>query len=214
MTYAVKELFYTLQGEGCHAGTSAVFIRFAGCNLWSGREQDRARDSSKGCCALWCDTDFRGTDGTLGGTYAAAGLADAALSLWPPGCDRRVAVLTGGEPSLQVDEDLVASLRARGFAVHVETNGTRRLPPVDWVTLSPKPPAAVVDQDYSEVKLVFSPGQDPDLWVDAAPNLLLQPLWDVDPARWAENSRACVEYVMNHPYWRLSVQSHKVLGLR
>lgn len=200
MTYSVKEAFYSLQGEGRHAGTPAVFVRLSGCNIWSGRETDRVRDSAKGVCALWCDTDFRGTDGSNGGQYDAVSLAELAKSLGP---DAPIVVLTGGEPSLQIDEQLVAALRSRGFRVHVETNGTRMLPPVDWVTVSPKPPSVVLQQHYNEVKVVF--GIDVERFASLAPEKFIQPC--------SGEYDKCIRYVMNHPWWRLSVQTHKVLGL-
>ena len=214
MTYAVKEMFYTLQGEGAHAGTAAVFIRMAGCNMWSGREEDRERDAAKGCCAKWCDTDFRGTDGTHGGRYDAAGLAAVARSLAPASPSSAVAVVTGGEPSLQVDQPLVDALRAVGFAVHMETNGTQPIAAdVDWVTVSPKPPAAPRLQRYNEVKAVLADA-DPEQWIDLAPVRFIQPLWSPIESERRENEARAAQYVMDHPWWKLSVQTHKVLGIR
>lgn len=214
MTYAVKEMFYTLQGEGAHSGTAAVFVRFAGCNLWSGREEDRARDAARGCCARWCDTDFRGTDGTNGGRYDAATLATTARALAPVSPHNTITILTGGEPSLQVDQPLVDALRAVGFIVHMETNGTQPIAAdLDWVTVSPKPPAIPRLQRYSEVKAVLADA-DPEQWIDLAPVRFIQPLWSPIETVRRENEARAAQYVMDHPWWKLSVQTHKVLGIR
>jgi 7-carboxy-7-deazaguanine synthase len=213
-TYTVKEAFLTIQGEGAWSGHRAVFVRFAGCNVWSGLERDREAHSVKGGCALWCDTDFRGTDGKNGGVYSAADLVERVVSLWteslPPTAPPPVAVFTGGEPSLQLDARLVDAMKAAGVRVHVETNGTKLLPSaVDWVTLSPKPPAEVVAQRYDEVKVVY-PFCDPAAYAKHAPLRFLQPL-DV-PGR-GPTTREAVAYVLEHPEWRLSLQTHKLIGV-
>lgn len=211
MSYRVKEAFYTLQGEGEHAGTPAVFVRLSMCNLWDGREEHRERDAAKGGCARWCDTQFRGIDGVNGGAYTSPEqLADLVRRLGP---DAPIVVLTGGEPALQVDALLVASLRARGLRVHVETNGTLPLPPVDWVTLSPKPPAGVVLAAADEVKLVFDPLLDVEAFRGLAERRWLQPRWDQDTDRRKENEASCIKYIIAHPWWRLSLQTHKLCGM-
>ena len=211
MTYSVKEIFYTLQGEGAQAGKAAVFCRFAGCNLWSGREEDR---SSAVC--NFCDTDFVGTDGTDGGKFASAdALAAAVEKAWAPqGTNNRLVVLTGGEPLLQVDAALTSALHQRGFMIAVETNGTVAPPPgLDWVCVSPKAQAEVVVKTGSELKLVYPQlGVDParfDGW--AFDHFFLQPM--DGPAR-AENTAKAIAYCQQHPQWRLSVQSHKMIGIR
>ncbi|MEH3046418.1 7-carboxy-7-deazaguanine synthase [Sphingomonas adhaesiva] len=210
MTYAVKEMFLTLQGEGAQAGRRAVFVRFAGCNLWSGREQDRATAMCR-----FCDTDFVGTDGLGGGKFADAGaLAAAAAAFWGAGVERRFVVLTGGEPMLQVDDALVDALHAAGFTIAIESNGT--LPVhhgIDWVCISPKAGSEVVQRRGDELKLVWpQPGTDLDAiegWEFA--NFLLQPM---DDARGQANVDAAMALVMERPRWRLSLQTHKMLGLR
>ncbi len=213
MSYAVKELFHTLQGEGMQAGRAAVFLRFAGCNLWSGRAEDRGK--GPGGCSAWCDTDFVGTDGTAGGKYATAGaLARKVAETWAGGPERRLVVCTGGEPLLQLDGALVEALHAEGFEVAVETNGTQPVPPgVDWVCVSPKQGGALVLRAGNELKLVYpQPGLEPEAFEGLGfQHLLLQPL--DGPAR-DENTRRAVAYCMANPRWRLSVQTHKVLGIR
>lgn len=210
MSYAVKEMFLTLQGEGMRAGRRAVFVRFAGCNLWSGREQDRAQ-----AVCRFCDTDFVGTDGLGGGKFAdAEALADAAAGFWGEGREARYAVLTGGEPMLQVDDALVDALHARGFEIAIESNGTLPVHPgIDWVCISPKAGSDVVQRTGDELKLVWpQPGSDAaamERWDFS--HHLLQPLDDV---RREENVRACVDFVLANPRWRLSLQNHKALGLR
>jgi 7-carboxy-7-deazaguanine synthase (Cx14CxxC type) len=209
MAYAVKEIFYTLQGEGRNAGRAAVFCRFAGCNLWSGREKDRA---SADC--TFCDTDFVGTDGPGGGRFAdVEGLADAVRAAWPAGAaGRPLAVLTGGEPLLQVDEALVAALRARDFEVAVETNGTLPPPPgLDWLCVSPKAGTALAITSGDELKLVYpQEGVDPaDYEGLAFDHFLLQPLDGPD----STTTRQAVEYCLAHPQWRLTLQTHKQLGI-
>ncbi|WP_293898721.1 7-carboxy-7-deazaguanine synthase [Phenylobacterium sp.] len=209
MSYAVKEIFLTLQGEGGQAGRPAVFCRFAGCNLWSGREQDRA-----GAVCSFCDTDFVGMDGPGGGRFAdAEALAGAVEAAWRGGPDDRLTVLTGGEPLLQVDPALVAALHARGFAIALETNGTLPAPPgIDWLCVSPKADAAVVQTEGQELKLVYpQAGVDPARFEGLAfERFLLQPM--DSPDREA-NTRAAIAYCLAHPRWRLSVQTHKYLGI-
>lgn len=210
MTYSLKEIFYTLQGEGRQAGRAAVFARFAGCNLWTGREADRAD-----AVCDFCDTDFVGTDGVGGGKFADAdALADAVASAWPESvAGEKFCVLTGGEPLLQVDPTLIAALHARDFEIAVETNGTLRAPAgIDWLCVSPKSDAALAQTTGNELKLVYpQPKARPEMFEDLAfDHFLLQPLDgpDVDI-----NTAACVEYCKSHPKWRLSLQTHKVLGI-
>lgn len=215
MTYAVKEMFLTLQGEGVHAGRRAVFLRFAGCNLWTGREEDRR----KAVCQF-CDTDFVGTDGDGGGKFTDAEvLADAALAFWGEGVEGRYIVLTGGEPMLQIDDALIDALHARGFTIAIESNGTIAAHPgIDWVCISPKAGSDVVQRTGNELKLVWpQPGSGHSIaeveamegW--AFDHLLIQPL---DSPQAAANMRAAIDLVMARPCWRLSVQAHKYLGLR
>ena len=210
MTYAVKEIFLTLQGEGAQAGRRAVFCRFAGCNLWTGREQDRAKAICK-----FCDTDFVGTDGTLGGKYAdAAALAAVIAKCWGEGGDDRYVVLTGGEPMLQVDAALIDALHAHGFTIAIETNGTFAVPrSIDWICVSPKAGSALVQTSGDELKLVWpQPGSDVERLAGLDfTHRLVQPLDDPNAA---ENVRQCIDLVMADPRWRLSLQTHKSLGLR
>lgn len=210
MSYAVKEMFLTLQGEGVNAGRRAVFVRFAGCNLWSGREQDRAT-----AVCRFCDTDFVGTDGLGGGKFIdASALATAVADFWGPGDDERFVVLTGGEPMLQIDDALVDALHDAGFRVAIETNGTLPLHPgIDWVCVSPKAGSVVVQRSGDELKLVW-PQVGTDIgeierWDFA--HRLLQPM---DDARGVANVEAAIAVVMERPWWRLSLQTHKYLGLR
>jgi len=209
--YAVKEIFFTLQGEGYHTGRAAVFCRFAGCNLWSGRESDRA----SAICSF-CDTDFVGL-GPDGGRFASADeLADAVASCWPVECngEGRFVVCTGGEPLLQLDAPLVGALHARGFLVAIETNGTR-LPPqgLDWICVSPKARADLVLANGNELKLVYPQvGAEPERYEELAfEHYFLQPM---DGPALVENTRAAVRYCQQHPRWRLSLQTHKILGIR
>ena len=210
MTYSVKEMFLTLQGEGVNAGARAVFVRFAGCNLWTGREQDRA-----GAICRFCDTDFVGTDGLGGGKFAdAAALADAVTGYWGEGAEARFVVLTGGEPMLQVDDALVDALHGRGFRIAIESNGTLPVHPgIDCVCISPKAGSEVVQRAGDELKLVWpQPGTDVDTlegWDFA--NFLVQPM---DSAEAADNLRAAIAFAMARPRWRLTLQTHKMLGLR
>lgn len=208
--YSVKEIFYTLQGEGANAGTPAVFCRFTGCNLWSGREEDRA-----GAVCQFCDTDFIGTDGDGGGKFAtAADLARACASALDGATGPSLIVLTGGEPMLQVDQTLLDALHDEGFAVAVETNGTLPVPDdVDWICVSPKAGADLKQMRGDELKLVFP---QPALLPDAVRELdfdhfFLQPM---DGPAQAENTEAAIAYCKAHPPWRLSVQTHKILGIR
>ena len=216
MSYAVKEVYRSVQGEGRHAGAACVFLRFAGCNAWSGRAQDRERDAEKATCARWCDTDFAGVDGPGGGRFPdARSLALAVERAWGPTAGHRVVVATGGEPALQLDAALVGELHSLGFAVHVETNGSRALPTeCDWVTVSPKPPLAVVAQRCDEVKVVFEGvGGDVERFRSLAPIGYLSPLWSSDAAELAARMRRCAEYVQAHSHWRLTAQLHKVAGV-
>jgi 7-carboxy-7-deazaguanine synthase (Cx14CxxC type) len=209
MSYAVKEIFLTLLGEGGQAGQPAVFCRFAGCNLWSGREEDRA----KAVCSF-CDTDFVGMDGEGGGRFAGADdLAAAVEAAWTGGPDHRLVVCTGGEPLLQVDAPLIAALHARGFRIALETNGTLPVPDgIDWICVSPKADAEVVQTHGQELKLVFPQAlADPSRFEHMDfERFLLQPM--DGPAR-VENTQAAIAYCLAHPRWRLSVQTHKYLGI-
>jgi 7-carboxy-7-deazaguanine synthase (Cx14CxxC type) len=209
MTYSVKEIFLTLQGEGGQAGRAAVFCRFSGCNLWSGRERDR----SQAVCTF-CDTDFVGTDGPGGGRFASAGdLAAAVAAQWRGSPDHRLVVCTGGEPLLQLDTPLIDALHAAGFSVAVETNGTLAAPPgIDWICVSPKADAPLAQTSGEELKLVFpQAGVDPARFepLDFA-RFFLQPM--DGPDREAATA-AAIAYCLDHPHWRLSVQTHKVLGI-
>lgn len=210
MTYSVKEIFYTLQGEGLRAGRPAVFCRFAGCNLWTGREQDRAR-----AVCRFCDTDFVGTDGTLGGKYSGVqALTEAIAGLWPAGQSHRYVVLTGGEPLLQVNTDLVEALHAAHFEIAVETNGSVNAPPgIDWICVSPKAGADWIQRSGHELKLVYP---QPDLMPELVKavdfdHYLLQPM---DGPLKHENTLAAVAYCQANTRWRLSVQTHKILNIR
>jgi 7-carboxy-7-deazaguanine synthase len=211
MSYQVKEIFYTLQGEGANAGRPAVFCRFAGCNLWSGREQDRAT-----AVCQFCDTDFVGTDGTLGGKFADAdALARQIEAQWPAD-DRahRLVVMTGGEPLLQVDAALIAALHARGFQIAVETNGTIAAPAgIDWICVSPKAGAPWLQREGQELKVVWPQAGFELAELEAArfTHRFLQPM---DNARRADNTQACIALCMQRPAWRLSLQTHKITGIR
>ena len=211
MSYSVKELFFTLQGEGAQAGRAAVFCRFAGCNLWSGREQDRAT-----AVCTFCDTDFVGTDGVGGGKFATADqLADTIAAAWPQGAagGRPYVVCTGGEPLLQLDTPLIDALHARGFEIAVETNGTQPAPPgLDWICVSPKADAPLVLTSGHELKLVYpQPLAAPERFAGLDfQHFFLQPM---DSVLRREHTQAAVDYCMRHPQWRLSVQMHKVVGI-
>jgi 7-carboxy-7-deazaguanine synthase (Cx14CxxC type) len=211
MSYAVKEIFYTLQGEGAQAGRAAVFCRFAGCNLWSGRETDRAT-----AVCRFCDTEFVGVDGAGGGKFdSAEALATAVAEKWPgnAGQGRQFVVCTGGEPLLQMDSNLIDTLHARGFEIAVETNGTIAAPAgLDWICVSPKAGAGLVQRCGDELKLVypqvhFDPGEFLSLGFK---HFFLQPM---DGPRRIANTELAVAYCMDHPRWRLSLQTHKFLGI-
>ncbi|MGP1629237.1 MAG: 7-carboxy-7-deazaguanine synthase [Giesbergeria sp.] len=211
MSYSVKEIFYTLQGEGANAGRPAVFCRFAGCNLWSGREEDR----STAVCRF-CDTDFVGTDGTAGGKYATAhALAERIAQHWPnANAKHRLVVITGGEPLLQLDAPLVDALHQRGFRIAVETNGTVLPPPgIDWLCVSPKLGSVLVVHAGQELKLVYpQDGGDPAQFAQLAfENFYLQPM---DGPQQRENTQAAIAYCQQHPQWCLSLQTHKMIGIR
>jgi 7-carboxy-7-deazaguanine synthase (Cx14CxxC type) len=210
--YAIKEIFYTLQGEGAQSGRAAVFCRFAGCNLWSGREADRAAAICK-----FCDTDFADTHGPGGGKFASAGkLAEAVAVAWPDAASsgRRFVVCTGGEPLLQLDAPLIAALHARGFEIAVETNGTVAAPDgLDWICVSPKAGAPLQQRTGHELKLVYpQAGAEPEQFAGLAfRHYFVQPM--DGPAR-AENTRLAVDYCLAHPQWRVSLQTHKLMGIR
>ena len=218
MSYSVKEIFYTLQGEGANAGRPAVFLRFAGCNLWSGREADRAH-----AVCRFCDTDFVGTDGVLGGKFESAeALAATVESAWPaPEAERaarsaagRLVVCTGGEPLLQLDAALAATLRQRGFMIAVETNGTLSPPAGElWLTVSPKAGAALKLVRGDELKLVYpQAGAEPERYEQLAfRHFFLQPM---DGPQKSRNTQLAIEYCLAHPWWRLSLQTHKLIGIR
>ncbi len=208
-SYKVKEIYYTLQGEGAHSGRPAVFCRFSGCNLWSGREEDR----HKAICQF-CDTDFWGTDGENGGRYPTAGsLADKVLALWPGNGGQPYVVCTGGEPLLQLDQALVEAFHDRGFEVAIETNGTKPAPPgIDWICVSPKAGAELILKAGNELKLVFpQPGAEPERFTHLSfDHFFLQPMDGPDAAR---NTRLTLEYCLQHPQWNLSLQTHKLLDI-
>jgi len=213
MTYSVREIYYTLQGEGAQTGRPAVFLRFAGCNLWSGREQHRAD-----AVCRFCDTEFVGTDGPGGGKFASAeALAEVVAEVWPAGDGpaRPYVVCTGGEPLLQLDDALIGALHATGFEIGVESNGTIRAPAgIDWLCISPKGGAPVVQQSGDELKLVY-PQEEPEAQPDTFASLpferfFLQPLDNDDRDA---NTRAALQYCLQHPQWQLSLQTHKLLGI-
>jgi 7-carboxy-7-deazaguanine synthase len=211
VSYAVKEIFLTLQGEGVHAGRRAVFLRFAGCNLWTGREEDRAS-----AVCQFCDTDFVGMDGENGGRYDAQTLAGKVAELWGEGSERRYVVITGGEPMLQLNDAIVDALHANGFVIAIESNGTIATHPgIDWVCISPKAGSDVIQRGGDELKLVWpQPGSDIDAmesWDFA--NFLIQPMDSGNPESNAANVEAATRVVMANPTWRLSLQNHKILGL-
>ncbi len=211
MSYSVKEIFYTLQGEGAHVGRPAVFCRFAGCNLWSGREEDRSLATCR-----FCDTDFAGVDGPGGGKFESAEeCATAVAEKWPRGAsiEKRFVVCTGGEPLLQLDESLIAALHARGFEIAVETNGTLAAPKgVDWICVSPKAGAKLVQRSGDELKLIYPQvGAEPgDFETLPFRHFFLQPM---DGPNRVTNTGLAVRYCLHHPHWRLSLQTHKILGI-
>jgi len=211
MTYSVKEIYYTLQGEGAQTGRAAVFLRFAGCNLWTGLERDRVEAVCK-----FCDTDFVGTDGVGGGKFqTAARLASAVAANWPANNNvRRYVVCTGGEPLLQIDELLITALHAEGFEIGIETNGTLMPPPgIDWICVSPKANAELNLTRGNELKLIYpQDGGAPERYDGLAfDNFFLQPM--DNPEREA-NTEAATQYCLAHPQWRLSLQTHKLIGIR
>ena len=211
MSYAVKEIFLTLQGEGVHAGCRAVFLRFSGCNLWTGREVDRAS-----AICQFCDTDFVGTDGENGGRYDAETLAAKVAALWGDGTDNRYVVITGGEPMLQVDDGIVDALHAQAFQIAIESNGTIEVHPgIDWVCISPKAGSDIVQLTGDELKLVWpQPTSDLDAmeqWQFA--HFLIQPMDAGDAGVNAAHVAEATRLVMERPKWRLSLQNHKILGL-
>ena len=209
MSYKIKEIFYTLQGEGAMAGRPAVFCRFSGCNLWSGREEDR----SKAICKF-CDTDFWGMDGTLGGSYNAHDLAEIVNSLWPNANGNKYIVCTGGEPLLQLDEQLVDAFKTHGFEVAIETNGTILAPKnIDWICVSPKANTEILQTSGNEIKIVYpQSGINPNDFKDYNFNhFYIQPM---DNENRIENTKLAIEYCMQNTKWKLSVQSHKIVGIR
>lgn len=209
MTYSVKEIFYTLQGEGAQAGRAAVFCRFSGCNLWSGREVDRTKAICK-----FCDTDFVGTDGTGGGKFeAATALAEAIDQKWIGRSGRKLVVVTGGEPLLQLGPELVAAIKYRGFDIAVETNGTITAPPgIDWICVSPKAGTQLVQTSGQELKLVYPQvGAAPEAFEQLQfQHLFLQPMDGPDRDR---NTQLAVAYCLDNPRWRVSLQTHKLMGI-
>ena len=212
MSYAVKEIFLTLQGEGVHSGRRAVFCRFAGCNLWSGREQDRTT-----AVCQFCDTDFVGIDGDNGGRLtSAAELAARIAILWGVGLDRRFVVLTGGEPMLQVDDALIDALHDAGFEIAIESNGTLAVPrSIDWICISPKAGSVTVQTSGDELKLVW-PQPSTDCYAMEKWDFthhLIQPMDVANPAMQSANVAAAIDFVRANPHWRLSLQTHKLLGL-
>ncbi len=209
MSYSVKELFLTLQGEGGQAGRAAVFCRFSGCNLWSGREADRAE-----AVCRFCDTDFVGIDGPGGGRFASAeALAEAIAAAWAGGASERLVVFTGGEPLLQLDGPLIGAVHAQGFAIAVETNGTLPAPTsIDWICVSPKAGAPLMQRSGQELKLVYpQAGADPAAYEALEfERFFLQPM---DGPEREANTRAAIAYCLAHPRWRLSLQTHKYIGI-
>jgi 7-carboxy-7-deazaguanine synthase (Cx14CxxC type) len=208
--YTVKEIFYTLQGEGAQAGTPAVFCRFAGCNLWSGREEDRTTATCN-----FCDTDFVGTNGTLGGKYISAdALAYAIADQWPAGAEHRFVVCTGGEPLLQLDATLVDALHQRGFRIAIETNGTQEAPEgIDWICVSPKAGMNFRLTKGDELKLVYpQPGVDPKNYEHLDFGVFF--LSPMDSPERLKNTQLAIDYCMQNPRWRLSLQTHKMTGIR
>jgi 7-carboxy-7-deazaguanine synthase len=206
--YKIKEIYYTIQGEGYHTGRPALFCRFAGCNLWSGREEDR----DKAICKF-CDTDFWGTDGVNGGKYSGAELIQVLNSLWPKSDKSPFIVCTGGEPGLQMDQDLIDLLHAHDFEIAIETNGTVSLPDgIDWICVSPKADTEIIITKGNELKLVYPqlenhPSQYQNLEFD---HFYLQPL---DDAKQSENIKSCVSFCLQYPQWKLSLQTHKFIGI-
>jgi len=212
MTYSVKEIYYTLQGEGAQTGRPAVFLRFAGCNLWTGREKDRAR-----AICNFCDTEFVGTDGPGGGKFAnAVDLAAAVRATWPDSVSGKpYVVCTGGEPLLQIDDAAIEALHNAGIEIGVETNGTLQAPAgLDWICVSPKAGATVVQTSGDELKLVYpqpEPEAQPERFIDMAfSHFFLQPM---DSTNREQNTQATIRYCLEHPHWKLSLQTHKIIGI-
>lgn len=212
MAYAVKEIFYSIQGEGFHAGRATVFCRFAGCNLWSGLEKHRANAQCR-----FCDTDFVGTDGTFGGKYPTAKkLVDQLRALWPSETGTPYVVFTGGEPTLQLDEALIEACHIQGFEVGLETNGTRSVPSgVDWICVSPKPRSTLVQKTGHELKLIF-PQHEEEMFPSEFMHLkfthfFLQPMATENEQ---EHLQVTLNYCLEHPKWKLSLQTHKIVGVR
>lgn len=206
--YSIKEAYYTIQGEGYHTGRPAVFLRFSGCNLWSGLEKDRASAKCK-----FCDTDFWGTDGVNGGKYPAEDLAAFCKSLWPEEAEDPFIVCTGGEPLLQLDSSLIAALHNQGFYIAIETNGTLPVPDgIDWVCVSPKADQSIVVTEGQELKLVYPQVENsPEDFLDFSfDHFFLQPLDDVDQDK---HIQSCIQYCHAHPKWHLSLQTHKFIGI-
>ena len=211
MSYSVREMYYTLQGEGAHAGTPAVFCRFSGCNLWSGREEDRAKAS-----CWFCDTDFVGTDGPGGGKFASAEeLSSALAALWPNDARGHFVVFTGGEPLLQLDEALLDTVRRLGFKTAVETNGTIEAPRgLDWITVSPKPKAELVQRSGNELKLVYPHEVQPEEVASLDfEHFFLSPLTAESSEESERNRKSALEYCLAHPKWKLTMQYHKIWGI-
>jgi 7-carboxy-7-deazaguanine synthase (Cx14CxxC type) len=211
MSYSVKEIYYTLQGEGARAGRAAVFLRFAGCNLWSGLERDRAT-----AVCRFCDTDFVGVDGAGGGRFSdARALAEAVAQKWPKSATGKpYVVCTGGEPLLQIDTALIDALHAKGFEIGIETNGTIEVPPgIDWICVSPKADAPLVQTRGDELKLIFPQERAaPERYARLSfSHYFLQPM---DTPERKANTEAAIRYCLDHPQWRLSLQSHKLIGIR
>lgn len=209
MSYKIKEIYYTLQGEGHHTGRPAIFCRFTGCNLWSGLEKDR--DTA---ICQFCDTDFFGMDGTYGGKYSAIELVQKCLELWPDNSNQPFIVFTGGEPMLQIDLDLINIFHDYDFTIAVETNGTLPCPQeIDWICLSPKANTKIVLKKVDELKLVYPQTDiDPILFSDFdASHFYLQPMDNIDQKN---NIELCINYCLLHPQWKLSLQTHKTIGLR
>ncbi len=214
--YAIKEMHHTIQGEGFFAGRPAVFVRFAGCNVWSGNEKTRERDSKKGLCAMWCDTDFVGIDGKNGGQYNARDLVEKIAELWES-VEQTFVVFTGGEPTLQWDRELYDACKLRGFFVAMETNGSNAIPESvrpDWVTLSPKPPMSVKPQRFNELKVVYPAVRNPLEFKMFVPNgpWYLQPLAG-NVMEYQRNLDETVRWVLDHPTWRVSLQTHKYMNI-
>ena len=221
--YGVQSIFYTLQGEGVWAGTPAVFLRLTGCNVWSGREEDRRKHTKRGLCAAWCDTEFRVPDtGAHGGKIRSSKIMSVCAGEWLRGTGpsdgqaiRRRVVITGGEPGLQLSDRLVGGLKREGWLVHVETNGSMKLPTgIDWITLSPKPPMEVIDQRYDEVKCIF-PAVDPKGYRSRVPpdRIFIQPQAHPSTGLSQMNIDMAKAYVLTNPWCRLSLQTHKILEL-